>query len=243
MAEEKKTSLEVTPEPMDALVHSTVITTNELAKKINGIFAPHFYDFSGCSVVRLTNPNGYSGFIVNLYFKNKGKVPDNLKNRMINNLIVNTFENTKSTDITKRVMNFTERNKFNGADIKLNEPTKEVLAEFMPMDRNGKPDWKNNCIPMPNNPASPMSDVFIVSNLRLDTFLRKIFGYRNEEGHDVEYQVEYARPMAPTMPMGMQGQAPENSMLLISQLDKDILDEKYREYNLLNPGNYQYIPV
>lgn len=175
------------PEEFDGLIKSKIITSIELAKKINSLFRPTFSDFEGCTLM----PDQSGMFQVSLYFKDKGNPgPAQIKN--ISSIMVNT--NGKS-DVMARITNMNRINSSKKYD--LTEQTKQALTEFM---FNGVINYNKNsvnwgqCVTEASENAYNGYSIFVrVANLDIMKIIKKIYGNKIN-GSNVEYQMSIIRP-------------------------------------------------
>ena len=206
----------VEPCEFDSLTESMFITSTDLCKMINGLFAGLFADFIGssiqCNTAAVGNMNGVqvypnpdgilndiplNAYYVNLIFKDRG---NEIKKGEVKTMISlnNNTNNGASTGISLK-----ERYaRLNGIlmssrNYKISDETKEAVEEFMIVPRNIKFNdkfWNNRVIEYTEGIAVGMYDNKFVSHckiigLSLEKLIAKIYGAKDENGNSVEYLV------------------------------------------------------
>lgn len=234
--EKKKASLKVDPISFDGQAKCLYTSTLELADKIGAMFAPAFRDYSGCkiSINNGLGPNVILNTIapgalyVDLYFKEGA----GNTNQGIQNLIRRS--ETKGSELSSRLEHV-----LGGMASRVYEvstATKEILEEFVPMNRN--PRWNERILEhsVQADAYMPRQDIVVrIIGLSLDQIVSKIYGksITDKDGNKDEYDYSI-------VPIRQVFNARDEYVLQITQLNKQIVRDlsKSLGMNFQTPADY-----
>lgn len=229
-------------EKFPKLASTTLETTQRLAKRINKLFSTVFTDYHG-SVVYCTAGNGntapYQQFMVELHFKPLalGSVdPDDGRVRAFKPI----GEKAASDDIVANLKqvygNFRTSAKF-----QLTEEASQILSEFMMPGINIDPFKPSTYDALKaeyvDNSTFGQSPIMVkIGQLDLVKLIKKIYGFKAEDGSKVDYGVI---PYGPVVP-NMNNQAIQNTAnwrVMILQIDAEKAFDLATQFGIVPANN------
>lgn len=247
--ERKPMFIEVTePQKFEKLASTTLETTQRLAKRINKLMSTVFADYYG-AVVYCTAGNGnvapYQQFMVEVHFKPlpAGAVnPSDSRIRAFKP--VDEAKNTKDVVSTLKSIYGTLRT---SAKFELTKEAAEILSEFMmpnmninAFDPNSYNNFKAEYVDNTHFGAAPA--MVKIVNLDLTKLVKKIYGYKNEDGKKVDYGVIPYGPVTPNINNQMV-QNNANWRVIIMQIEAEKAFDLAAEFGLIPVGNGSVGPV
>ena len=232
-------------EKFESIAATTMMTTQQIAKRINKLFSTAFVDYHG-SIVYCTSGNGNTGnsqqFMVELHFKPVavGAADTNGRVRAFKPVEEAVAGNDIVAGLKSIYGNFRTSARF-----ALTEEGAQILSEFMlPGLDNGKDidAWKPssyNGVKFEYIDASMygQSPVMVkISGLDLIKIIRKIFGTKNGIGNNVDYGVIPYGPVNPNINNQMVQNA-ANWRVMIMQIDAGKTWDFAAEMGYIPSGN------
>ena len=206
------------PIAFTSTLDTNLTTTQKLCGVINGLFRPALADYVGCIITIV--PNGSLGLV--LYFKDTG----NASREQIKCL--NKKDSDSSiTDKLNRINNMVSRRRV----YDLTTSAKKALEEFFDVP---KVNWGNAVSELTANVNhfNNKYDIYCaVSGLSLNKVLRKIYGSKDEDGREVQYDTKIMRPMDNDM---------YNFIISVMRLNNDLLQSFATEIGMINNPIYSF---
>lgn len=181
-----------TPDGFNPTYETRLITTQDICKKVNGLFRNAISDFFGSTIL----PNPTTGQMeLTIYLKDTG-ASDKVK--MIEPVV---STNLGTNDMGSRIANLNSRNL--GRTIQLTKDAQEIFQEFLlkPNYGNNKINWNNYSMECAEQVAAygGRYNIYIkLFNLNLNAVLAKIWGETATEGGRYEYSAVIAKPIPGT---------------------------------------------
>ena len=231
------------PETLEVFASTALITTQQLAKRVNKLFSTAFVDYYGCVIYRLTgqgNQNMNQQFMVELHFKplNAGAVdPSDSRVRAFKPVTENTDGPALLNGLRSIYAPYTQSTNF-----EITQDGSEILSEFMftglvdpfkPASYKGAvQEYQTAPSYMGNGPI-----MIRVQQLDLAKLVKKIYGYKSKEGTKLEYSV------APHLPVNganfQNANIPGNAnwWVMITPIDVDKMTETASQLGFIPAGN------
>lgn len=247
--ERKPMFIEVTePQKFEKLAATTLETTQRLAKRINKLLSTVFADYYG-AVVYCAVGNGNVGmnqqFMVEVHFK---PLPAGALNPNDNRVrAFKPIDEAKTGDDVVANLKAIYGTIRTSAKYEMTKEAAEILSEFMMPGTNVdpfKPDsydrFKAEYVDNTHFGAAPA--MVKVMNLDLTRLVKKIYGYKNEDGKSVDYGVIPYGPVTPNFNNQMV-QNNANWRVIIMQIEAEKAFDLAAEFGLIPAGNGSVGPV
>lgn len=181
------------PDAFNPTFETRMITTQDLCKKIGGLFKNAVADYFGSTLL----PNPTTGQLELCIFLKDAGASDKIK--MIEPVV--NMQGARNNDMGSRIANLNSRNL--GRTIQLTKDAQEIFEEFLlkPNYNSNKINWNNYAVECAEQVAAygGRYNIYIkISNLNLSSVLAKIWGEKADEGGRYDYQVLLVKPIPGT---------------------------------------------
>jgi len=236
--EKDKMTIDLDPIKFEADAETMFINGAQLTEKISAMFKAVFADFVGCQIVT-NNPGIAAPEIVNRTIA-PGAMYVNLS--FAENSSKDGYHVLKRRSETKGTKMISRLNFVNGGMSNrmytIDDGAKEALEEFLPtqFNKNKKPDFDARYVELVNSaPAGFMNYGFNGGSMTecklfgfpIELLLKKIYGAKDSEGHDLEYGCNLIR-------MTVDGR---DSVLQVTQLKSSTVNKLF---NIMGMGQQQF---
>lgn len=202
-------------------LETNLTTTNKLCALINEFFRPVFCDYEGCFIA--PNPDGSLGLVI--YFKDKGQAAED----QIKNLKLYGVSTEKSSNVMDRIRNINATNSQRRA-FEVTSNTKDALIRFYD---NPNVNWGKviyECTSNNNNYNNQYNILVAVSGISVNRVLTTIFGNKDENNDNVQYDAKIMRPLSGSF----------NYIISIMRLNNTDLEKFASELGMFNTQMYNF---
>lgn len=231
----------VKPADFDACAQTRMTTIKDLSVQINAPMMTAYNDYIGCNLVCAPTPNGAPAIAPYFYFR---ILPEEMYGQKG---VITAFKPVmvKNDNILEKLKIMSLPSSTTGKMVEMTKEGKEGLSDIMYMPSNNVNDdwWKKQFTMRPNIGTGQGQETyvcfggFIINN---DMLMRKVFGYTDEDGSSVEYQVIPIRPLADPN-AATQGQI-VNWALNITRLSREPLDRSAETFGMVTT-TYNAVPM
>lgn len=235
----------VKPADFDACAQTRMTTIKDLSVQVNAVMATAYDDYIGCNLACLPVPNNVPVIAPCLYFR---MMPNDVyENTEVdangNKKIVTAFKPVmvKNDDILDKLKIMSSPASITGKMVEMTTEGKEGLSDIVFKPSNANNDWWKKTYSMRTNIGGEQETYICFGGfINNNALLKKVFGYTDGDGSNVEYQINPIRPL-----MGQNeivtGQI-ANWALNIMRLSKDSLDRSAEMYGMVTAA-YNAMPM
>ena len=233
------------PEKLETFASSALMTTQQLAKRINKLFSTAFVDYYGCVIYRVTgqgNMNFNQQFSVELHFKplDAGAVnPSDNRVRAFKPVTENSNNPALLNGLRAIYPSQNQTTKF-----EITQDGSEILSEFMLsglIDPFKPASYRGSIAEYQTGPSymgMGSGPIMIrVMQLDLTKLVKKIFGSKSKENTKLEYSVVPHMPVNGANYQNANVPGTANWWVMITPIDVDKMTETASQLGFIPVGN------
>lgn len=191
---EEEYRIKVKPIAFESTIDATSLTTIDIASQINAMFRGVYRDYEGCTLSLDTFTNRWKATI---YFCENANAT---KEGTVANIEPLSSKAKSNASMEQRIGSVSSL--LSNVHYKLTKETEESLSKyFMPHEKNkktGQPNWRvlmGETREQVGYGYNNSAIYVIVNGLDVLSLLKDIYGWQNEEGHNVDYWLQAVRPI------------------------------------------------
>ena len=224
--EKKETKLSFDPVPMDfpGLITTMYCDTSQIARLVNNSLRPIFPEVYGAKV-EPSQSNRVLDISV-IFINNKNIVLGDKQYKVMEEIL--SEENIRNNlNARLKYFNNIRTANTNQRTYKLKEQAKQILSDLVPsyaIERNGKVNWKAITQEFNIRQYNNSDKIGLSVQLDFNKLLRKIYGYKNEDGSLWNYLAFIGSPINPQMGYNGTFVANKWQVFILRCKDRDVID-------------------